>query len=67
MSLLSEHGISLEVIAWVVGHGSSTTTELVYRKQPTPDIAPGAEAMDAIFIEASEDASDGDGAAHDEG
>ncbi|MFI1580525.1 hypothetical protein [Embleya sp. NPDC020630] len=67
MALLSEHGISLEVVALVVDRGSTITTEPVHRKQPTPDIAQGAEAMDAIFGEASEDASDEGGKAHDKG
>lgn len=49
VSLLSDHGLSLEDIAKVVGHRSSTTTEIVYRKQLRPVITEGAEVMDAIF------------------
>ncbi|MGW1493874.1 tyrosine-type recombinase/integrase [Streptomyces sp. NPDC002402] len=49
VSLLSDHGIPLEVIARVVGHSGSRTTEAVYRKQIRPVITQGAEAMDAIF------------------
>ncbi|MEV0254436.1 tyrosine-type recombinase/integrase [Streptomyces sp. NPDC050732] len=50
VSLLSDHGIPIEVIARVIGHaGGSVTTERVYRKQLRPVIADGAEAMDEIF------------------
>ncbi|MFD4142355.1 tyrosine recombinase XerC [Streptomyces sp. NPDC058572] len=49
VSLLSDHGIPLEVIARVVGHSGTRTTEAVYRKQIRPVITQGAEAMDAIF------------------
>ncbi|MFP3990293.1 tyrosine-type recombinase/integrase [Streptomyces sp. E11-3] len=49
VSLLSDHGIAIEVIARVVGHSGSNTTERVYRKQLRPVITAGAEAMDDIF------------------
>ncbi|MFE9800809.1 tyrosine recombinase XerC [Streptomyces goshikiensis] len=49
VSLLSDHGLSIEVIARIVGHSGSSTTERVYRKQLRPVIAEGAEAMDEIF------------------
>ncbi|MDX2706378.1 site-specific integrase [Streptomyces sp. PA03-6a] len=49
VSLLSDHGIPLEVIARVVGHSSTATTEAVYRKQLRPVITEGAGAMDEIF------------------
>ncbi|MCL6300484.1 tyrosine-type recombinase/integrase [Streptomyces kronopolitis] len=49
VSLLSDHGIPIEVIARVVGHSGSSTTERVYRKQLRPVITDGAEAMDTIF------------------
>ncbi|OIV37856.1 site-specific integrase [Mangrovactinospora gilvigrisea] len=49
VSLLSDHGIPLEVIARVVGHSSTATTEAVYRKQLRPVITEGAGAMDSIF------------------
>ncbi|QCX74922.1 site-specific tyrosine recombinase XerC [Streptomyces sp. YIM 121038] len=49
VSLLSDHGIPIEVIARLVGHSGSGTTERVYRKQLRPVIAEGAEAMDDIF------------------
>lgn len=51
VSLLSDHGIPLEVIARVVGHSSTATTEAVYRKQLRPVITEGAGAMDVIFTE----------------
>lgn len=49
VSLLSDHGIPIKVIARVVGHSGSSTTERVYRKQLRPVITSGAEAMDDIF------------------
>ncbi|MFH9070243.1 site-specific integrase [Streptomyces alboflavus] len=49
VSLLSDHGIPIEVIARLVGHSGSVTTERVYRKQLRPVISDGAEAMDDIF------------------
>ncbi|MFI9587590.1 hypothetical protein ACIHCQ_38600 [Streptomyces sp. NPDC052236] len=42
VSLLSDHGIPIEVIARVVGHSGSSTTERVYRKQLRPVITSGA-------------------------
>lgn len=49
VSILSDHGIPIEVIARVVGHSSSGTTEKIYRKQIRPVVTDGAEAMDDIF------------------
>ncbi|MGS2587064.1 site-specific integrase [Streptomyces hebeiensis] len=49
VSILSDHGIPLEVIARVVGHAGTGTTEKVYRKQIRPVLTEGAEAMDEIF------------------
>lgn len=49
VSLMSDHGIPVEQIARVVGHSSSTTTEVVYRKQLRPVITEGADTMDVIF------------------
>ncbi|GGJ02468.1 hypothetical protein GCM10010121_011070 [Streptomyces brasiliensis] len=55
VSLLSDHGIPIEVIARLVGHsGGSGTTERVYRKQLRPVISEGAEAMDDIFADDDE-------------
>ncbi|MEU4209512.1 tyrosine-type recombinase/integrase [Streptomyces sp. NPDC026206] len=49
VSLLSANRIPIEVIARVVGHSGTQTTERVYRKQIRPVITEGAEAMDDIF------------------
>ncbi|MEU3716305.1 site-specific integrase [Streptomyces californicus] len=49
VSLLSDHGIPIEVIARVVGHSGTHITEKVYRKQLRPVLSEGAEAMDDIF------------------
>lgn len=57
VSLLSDHGIPIEVIARLVGHSGSVTTERVYRKQLRPVISDGAEAMDDIF---GDDESEGE-------
>ncbi|MFF3463244.1 tyrosine recombinase XerC [Streptomyces sp. NPDC002619] len=51
VSLMSDHGIPVEKIARVVGHSSTTTTEVVYRKQLRPVITEGADTMDVIFGE----------------
>lgn len=53
VSLMSDHGIPVEKIARVVGHSSTTTTEVVYRKQLRPVITEGADTMDVIFGEAA--------------
>ncbi|MFI9237732.1 tyrosine-type recombinase/integrase [Streptomyces sp. NPDC053079] len=47
--LLSANGTHIEVIARVVGHSGTQTTERVYRKVLRPVITEGAEAMDGIF------------------
>ncbi|MFF4101644.1 tyrosine recombinase XerC [Streptomyces sp. NPDC001903] len=49
VSHLSAHGVPTEVIALVVGHSGTQTTERVYRKQLQPIIRDGAQAMDEIF------------------
>lgn len=49
MSLMSAQGVSLEEIARLVGHGSTTVTELVYRKELRPVITRGAEVMGDLF------------------
>lgn len=51
VSLLSDHGIPIEIIARVVGHSGTSITERVYRKQIRPVITEGAEAMDDIFTD----------------
>ncbi|WP_037886077.1 hypothetical protein [Streptomyces sp. NRRL S-646] len=59
MSVLSAHGIPIEVISRLVGHNGSGTTERVYRKQLRPVISEGAEAMDDIFGEEDGTTEDG--------
>ncbi|NSC21515.1 site-specific integrase [Streptomyces albus subsp. chlorinus] len=49
VSLLSDSGVPLEEISRLVGHRSTTVTEIVYRKQIRPVIQSGAMAMDEIF------------------
>ena len=49
MSLMSHHGVSIEEIARLVGHSSTRTTEVVYRRELRPVITTGAEIMDDIF------------------
>jgi integrase len=49
VSLLSHHGVSIEEIARLVGHASTRTTEIVYRRELRPVITTGAEIMDQLF------------------
>lgn len=49
VSLMSEKGVPLEAIARLVGHSSTATTELVYRKELRPVITEGAEVMGDLF------------------
>lgn len=50
VSPLSDSGMTIDQIAWLVGHtGGSTVTELIYRKQDRPVIDDGATAMDGLF------------------
>jgi Phage integrase family len=49
VSLLSSSGVSIEEIAHLVGHGSTSVTERVYRKELRPVITPGARAMNKLF------------------
>ncbi|MGV9538230.1 site-specific integrase [Streptosporangium sandarakinum] len=53
VSLLSDSGVPLESISRLVGHGNTTVTETVYRKQLRPVPPEGAEAMDRIFPRAN--------------
>ena len=46
---MSHHGVSIEEIARLVGHSSTRTTEVVYRRELRPVITTGAEVMDEIF------------------
>jgi integrase len=49
VSLLSDAGVPVEKIARLVGHSSTATTELVYRKQIRLVVQGGAEVMDKLF------------------
>lgn len=51
VSLMSANGVHLEDIARLVGHSSTSTTELVYRKELRPVITEGAEIMGDLFAE----------------
>jgi integrase len=53
VSLMSHRGVSIEEIAHLVGHASTRTTEVVYRRELRPVITTGAEIMDEVFGEAS--------------
>ena len=49
VSLMSNRGVSIEEIARLVGHASTRTTEVVYRRELRPVITTGAEIMDELF------------------
>jgi integrase len=49
VSVLSDHGVDMEVIADSVGHVNSTVTRTVYRHQIADKVARAASAMDQIF------------------
>lgn len=49
VSILSDDGMPIEEISRLVGHSSTATTELVYRKQIRPVVESGAKAMDQVF------------------
>jgi integrase len=49
VSLMSHRGVSIEEIARLVGHASTRTTEVVYRRELRPVITTGAEIMDVVF------------------
>ena len=49
VSLMSHRGVSIEEIARLVGHASTRTTEVVYRRALRPVITTGAEIMDELF------------------
>ena len=53
MSLMSHHGVSVEEIARLVGHSSTRTIEVAYRRELRPVITTGAEIMDEILQKAS--------------
>jgi integrase len=49
VSLMSHRGVRIEEIARLVGHTSTRTTEVVYRRELRPVITTGAEIMDEVF------------------
>jgi integrase len=49
VSVLSDAGVDMEVIADSVGHVNSTVTRTVYRHQIADKVARAAAAMDQIF------------------
>ena len=49
VSLLSSSGVTIEEIAHLVGHGSTSVTERVYRKELRPVITRGARAINQLF------------------
>lgn len=49
VSIMSAEGASSELIAKLVGHATTKTTELVYRKELRPVITGGAELIGAAF------------------
>jgi integrase len=51
VSLMSHRGVSIEEIARLVGHASTRTTEIVYRRELRPVITTGAEIMDQLFTQ----------------
>ncbi|MBB4929181.1 site-specific recombinase XerD [Lipingzhangella halophila] len=51
VSLMSANGAHLEDIARLVGHSSTNTTELVYRKELHPVIMEGVDIMGDLFAE----------------
>lgn len=46
---MSAFGVPVEEIARLIGHSSSRTTEVIYRKELRPVLVEGAEVMDQIF------------------
>ena len=51
VGLMSHQGVSIEEIARLVGHATTRTTEIVYRRELRPVITTGAEIMDYLFTE----------------
>ncbi|MFG1997793.1 tyrosine recombinase XerC [Spirillospora sp. NPDC048911] len=49
VSLMSDHGVSIETISKLVGHKNTKITEEIYRHQLKPEIRDGAEHMNVIF------------------
>jgi integrase len=49
LALRSSSGVTIEEIAHLVGHGSASVTERVYRKELRPVITRGARAINELF------------------
>ena len=49
VSLMSHQGVAIEEIARLVGHATTRTTEIVYRRELRPVITTGTEIMDQLF------------------
>jgi integrase len=49
VSLMSHRGVSTEEIARLVGHASTRTTGVVYRRELGPVVTTGAEIMNELF------------------
>ncbi len=49
VSLLSDAGLPIEDVSRLVGHSSTSVTELVYRHQIRPVVQSGATIMDRLF------------------
>jgi integrase len=49
VSLLSDASVPIEDVSRLVGHSSTSVTELVYRHQIRPVIQSGATIMDRLF------------------
>ncbi len=46
---MSHQGVAIEEIARLVGHATTRTTEIVYRRELRPVITTGTEIMDQLF------------------
>ena len=49
LTLLSSSGVTIEEIAYLVGHGCTSVTERVYRKELRPVITRGVRAINELF------------------
>ncbi len=51
LSIMSDNGVPLEIIADLAGHASTSVTETVHRHQLKPVITKGTETMITIFTD----------------
>ena len=49
VSLLSSSGVPIELVADVMGHAMTRTTEVIYRHQVLPTAEGAMQAMDTMF------------------